>query len=54
MAILSGFGAAQMYQENAQYRFLEKDDVIAFQVGLHQYIDLMLTLEIPAACENDA
>ena len=54
MAILSGFGAARMYQENAQYRFLEKDDVIAFQVGLHRYIDLMLTLEAPAIREGHA
>lgn len=52
-AILAGFLGAQMYEENAKYRFLEKDDVIAFQVALHQYIDQMLALEAPMQCEND-
>ena len=42
--IIAAYNGAEIYRENAEYGFLEKDDVIAFQVGLHRYIDRMLDL----------
>lgn len=47
MLILAGYGGAKMFQENAIYGFLDKDDIIAFQVGLRHFIDHMLTLDLP-------
>lgn len=42
--IIAAYNGAEIYRDNAEYGFLEKDDVIAFQVGLHRYIDRMLAL----------
>lgn len=49
MLILAGYGGAEMFQENALYGFLEKDDIAAFQVGLRHFIDHILTISPPAA-----
>lgn len=47
MLILAGYGGAEMFKENAIYGFLDKDDIIAFQVGLRHFIADMLTLDAP-------
>ena len=49
MLILAGYGGAEMFQENARYGFLEKDDIAAFRVGLPHFIDHILTISPPAA-----
>lgn len=45
--IAAGYSGTRMFHYNAEYDFLEKDDIVAFQAGLRIFIDLMMTLDAP-------
>ena len=47
MLIAAGYSGTRMFHYNAEYDFLEKDDIVAFQAGLRIFIDLMMTLDAP-------
>ncbi len=47
MLIAAGYSGTRMFHYNAEYDFLEKDDIVAFQAGLRIFIDLMMILGAP-------
>ena len=49
MLIAAGYSGARMFHYNAEYDFLEKEDIVSFQAGLPIFIDLMITLDAPGA-----
>lgn len=45
--ILSQFHTAEMFRDNAEYGFLERDDILGFQPLVHRFVNRMLTLSPP-------
>ena len=54
MLILAGYGGAEMFHENAIYGFLEKEDIVASQVGLRRFIDRIMALDALVKDARDA